>query len=277
MGDLHPCTVMVMTMEAGASQLEVTYVGHATSLIEIDNRLIITDPVLRDRFTLLRRHGPALEGTDREPTQVQIVLLSHMHYDHADPSSIRRLPFQATLIAPRGAGLYLPSRVPQPIIEMSPGESVRLGRLTIHATPAAHSGSRPLAGMTSHAMGFIVVGQSTCFYFAGDTDIFDEMEHIGREFALDLALLPVAGYSPRTPPGHLNPRSAARALGMLKPRVVIPIHWGALRPMGPLWRRLGYLQDPPFTFVGYANQMAPQTEVRVLLPGETTRIASLPR
>lgn len=258
-------------MNGGRSQLEVTYVGHATVLMEIDQRLIITDPVLRDRFTLLRRHGLALEGTGREPSQVQIVLLSHMHYDHADPPSIRRLPFQATLIAPRGAGLYLQSRVPQPIIEMSPGESLRIGQLTIHATPAAHSGSRPLQGLSSSAMGYIVEGSSTV-YFAGDTDLFDEMEQIGRDFDLDLALLPVAGYGPRTPPGHLNPRTAARALNMLRPRVVIPIHWGALRPMGPLWRGLGYLQDPPYTFVGYANQLAPQTEVKVLLPGDTARI-----
>ena len=151
---------------------------------------------------------------------------------------------------------------------------MNLGRLTIHATPAAHSGSRPLAGMSSQAMGFIVEGKSGTVYFAGDTDIFDEMEQLGRDFDLDVALLPVAGYSPRTPPGHLNPRSAARALSMLRPRVVVPIHWGALRPLGPIWRRLGYLQDPPYTFVGYANQLAPNTEVRVLLPGETTRIPS---
>jgi len=253
--------------------METTYVGHATALLEIDDRLIITDPVLRDRFTMLRRHGPALEGTGREPTEVQVVLLSHMHYDHADPRSIRRLPLQATVIVPRGAGLYLRSRVPQPLIEMSPGESMTLGPLTIHATPAAHSGSRPLAGLASQAMGFIVEGRSCCAYFAGDTDIFDEMEQIGRDFDLDLALLPVAGYSPRTPPGHLNPHSAARALSLLEPRVVVPIHWGVLRPMGPVWRTLGYLQDPPYTFKGYANQLAPHVEVRVLLPGETTEIA----
>jgi len=259
-------------MEAKSTHSNITYIGHATTLLEIDRRLIITDPVLRDQFTLLRRHGPALEGTGREPSQVQLILLSHMHLDHADPASIRRLSYQATVIAPRGSGAYLRSRVPQPIIEMSLGERLTVGRLTIQATPAAHSGSRPLQGWHSAAMGYIIEGSVTV-YFAGDTDLFDEMEQIGKDFDIDLALLPVAGFGPRTPHGHLNAQSAARALSMLKPRVAIPIHWGALRPLGPIWRRLGYLQDPPYTFAGYASQLAPRTEIRILLPGETTTIS----
>ena len=259
-------------MEAKSTHSNITYIGHATTLLEIDRRLIITDPVLRDQFTLLRRHGPALEGTGREPSQVQLILLSHMHLDHADPASIRRLSYQATVIAPRGSGAYLRSRVPQPIIEMSLGERLTVGRFTIQATPAAHSGSRPLQGCASPAMGYIIKGSVT-IYFAGDTDLFDEMDQIGEEFDIDLALLPVAGFGPRTPHGHLNARSAARALSMLKPRVAIPIHWGALRPLGPVWKRLGYLQDPPYTFAGYASQLAPRTEIRILLPGETTTIS----
>ena len=72
--------------------------------------------------------------------------------------------------------------------------------------------------------------------------------------------------------GAAHAETAARALTMLRPRLAIPIHWGSLRPLGPLWTRLAYLQDPPYTFVGYARQLAPDTEVRVLLPGESTTV-----
>jgi L-ascorbate metabolism protein UlaG (beta-lactamase superfamily) len=255
--------------------MRVTYIGHATVLIELDEQTIITDPVLRDRFLVLRRHGRSLTEQPLSLRQVRLVLLSHLHYDHADLPSLRRLPSQATVIVPRGAGAYLASRLPQRVIEIGPGEEVQWDGLLVTATPAAHPGGRPLWGMHVPAQGYMVQGRFTV-YFAGDTDLFDEMEEMGRRWHIDLALLPVAGYTPRTPPGHLNPRTAARALGMLRPKLAIPVHWGSLRLMGPVWERLAYLQDPPYTFLGYASQMAADTDVRVLIPGETAEVAGPP-
>ncbi|MGQ9517617.1 MAG: MBL fold metallo-hydrolase [Anaerolineae bacterium] len=253
----------------------VTYIGHATVLIELNGQTIITDPVLRDRFLLLRRHGKSLAEQPLFLEQVRLVLLSHLHYDHADLPSLRRLPRQAVVIVPRGAGAYLAPRLPQRVMEVGCGEAVQWDGLHVTATPAAHPGGRPLWGLNVPAQGYIVRGGFTV-YFAGDTDLFDEMEEMGRRWEIDLALLPVAGYTPRTPPGHLNPRTAARALGMLKPKLAIPVHWGSLRLMGPMWKRLAYLQDPPYTFLGYASQLAVNTNVRVLIPGETAEVAGPP-
>ena len=88
--------------------------------------------------------------------------------------------------------------------------------------------------MSGPALGYLLQG-SQSVYFAGDTDLFPEMAALG---GVDVALLPVAGWGPRLPEGdHMNPRRAAEALKILKPRLAIPIHWGTYTP---LWVRGGY-------------------------------------
>lgn len=253
----------------------ITYVGHASVLIEMDGQVIITDPVLRDRFMMFRRHARSLDGGDIAARPVSLILLSHLHYDHADPPSLQRLPRAATVVAPHGASLFLRTRLAQEVVELGVGETFEWAGLLITATPAAHPGGRALREVPSPALGYIIEGSYT-LYFAGDTDLFDEMEELGAGYAIDVAFLPVAGCSPRTPAGHLNPHSAARALRMLKARLAVPVHWGTLRPIGPMWSRMRYLQDPPNTFAGYARQLAPETEVKVLVPGETARIEGKP-
>jgi L-ascorbate metabolism protein UlaG (beta-lactamase superfamily) len=111
-------------------------------------------------------------------------------------------------------------------------------------------------------------------YFAGDTDLYPEMIDVGRDYDLDLALLPVWGYSHRVGNGHLTPLTAAQALNRLNPRVAIPIHWGAFRYVGPysVWERVSYLTTPPHAFLEHASRIAPQTEVRILSPGEWTTL-----
>jgi L-ascorbate metabolism protein UlaG (beta-lactamase superfamily) len=111
-------------------------------------------------------------------------------------------------------------------------------------------------------------------YFAGDTDLFEGMYDVGSDFDLDLALLPVWGYSYRVGPGHLTPLTAAQALKRLQPRVAVPIHWGSFRFFGPdsLWQGVDHLTLPPQAFAKHASRLAPQTEIRVLQPGEWTAL-----
>ena len=99
-----------------------------------------------------------------------------------------------------------------------------------------------------------------CIYFAGDTDLFDEMAELGP---VDLALLPVAGYSPKLGPGHLDAARAAQAAALLRARLAVPIHWGTFRAFtqaGGSW-----FTDPPAEFA--AQAAACGVEVRVLSPG----------
>jgi L-ascorbate metabolism protein UlaG (beta-lactamase superfamily) len=111
-------------------------------------------------------------------------------------------------------------------------------------------------------------------YFAGDTDLFEGMYDVGNDFDLDVALLPVWGYSHRVGTGHLTPLTAAQALQRLQPRVAVPIHWGSFRFLGPdsLWQGADHLSLPPQAFAEHASRLAPQTEVRVLQPGEWTTV-----
>ena len=106
-------------------------------------------------------------------------------------------------------------------------------------------------------------------YFAGDTDVFKEMAQLT---GIDLALLPVWGWGPRLGPGHMDPRRAAEALSVLRPRAAVPIHWGTLWPMG-LGRVLpNRLQQPPIDFALYATELAPEVQVFVTPPGRTVAI-----
>jgi L-ascorbate metabolism protein UlaG (beta-lactamase superfamily) len=103
-------------------------------------------------------------------------------------------------------------------------------------------------------------------YFAGDTELFEQMSELSP--GLDVALLPVAGWGSRLGPGHMDPLDAARAVRLLNPRLAIPIHWGTLLPVGVAHRRRARLDDPPHLFARHVARIAPSTEVRILAPGQ---------
>ncbi len=242
----------------------LTYIGHATVLIEIDGVRLLTDPILRDRLGHLRRLEPvpnrAWAGA------IDAVLISHMHWDHLDLPSLRRLGTDIRLIVPSGAARALLRWGFRNIDELRPEESVTVGSLNIEATYALHSGFRPPFGPAAECLGFIVSG-SRRLYFAGDTDLFPQMAALGGD--LDVALLPVWGWGPYLGPGHLNPRRAAEALTLLRPTIAVPIHWGTLSPIGMRWTKREFLTAPPRVFARLAAQVAPAVQVRVLAPGES--------
>ncbi len=246
----------------------LTFVGHATAVIEMDGEALVTDPLLRDRLWHLRRDVPCAANGCLPVERLSAVIISHLHLDHADVPSLRRIPSDVPVITPQGTEAYLRARVPQPIQTIELWESHKIGSVEVIAVPAAHRGpGSSLTGFSACA-GFVIRG-STTVYFAGDTALFAEMAELGETFAIDVALLPVWGYGPNLRGDHLTPRDAAHALAMLRPRFAVPIHWGTFRPLGKLWSRLNYFSDPPYTFAGYAAYLAPETEVRVLEPGES--------
>jgi L-ascorbate metabolism protein UlaG (beta-lactamase superfamily) len=240
----------------GTTPARLVYVGHATVLIELDGLRLLTDPVLRPRIAHLRRHT-VLDMTALR--DIDVVLISHVHYDHLDRASLRRLPTRTVVVAPRGAKRVL-RRFPD-VREVDVGDQVSVGEVRIEATPALHTSSRATVRWTP-ALSFLIHG-SRQVYFAGDTDLFPEMA--GLAGSIDLALLPVAGWGPRLPPGHLDPERAADSLRLLRPRIAVPIHWGTYALAG---RRTS--ADPPETFRRLAAERAPEVEVRVLPPGDAT-------
>jgi L-ascorbate metabolism protein UlaG (beta-lactamase superfamily) len=246
----------------------VTYVGHATVLVELGGARLLTDPVLRGRVGPLRRHGapPApevVEGLDA-------VLISHLHHDHADLPSLRRIGRGVRLLTAPGGREFFGRHGFAAVTELAPGESAMVREVTVTATEAWHPGGARFE-RNSDAVGFLLSDSRRRVYFAGDTDLFDAME--GLAAGLDLALLPVWGWGPNLGPGHLDPERAARAAALLSPRIAVPIHWGTLYPFGLGRLRPGPLRMPPREFAARMRELAPQVEARVLDPGEATSLA----
>ena len=229
------------------------YVGHATVLIELDGARLLTDPVLRSRVWHLRRRVP-LDSAELEG--IDAALVSHVHFDHFDRPSLRRLGQDMTVIVPVGARRLV--RGFTDVREVDVGDEVRIGDVTVHATPAVHESARLMLRSTP-SLGFLVSG-SQRIYFAGDTDLFEGMSALAG--SIDIALLPVSGWGSKVGPGHLDPMRAAQALRLLKPRLAVPIHWGTLSPLNRATSA-----DPPEAFKRHAEELAPEVEIRILDPG----------
>jgi L-ascorbate metabolism protein UlaG (beta-lactamase superfamily) len=251
------------------TSLRITYVGHATTLVEMDGVRILTDPLLRRRVVHLHRLVP-LELSGTTPFgRVDGILVSHLHFDHFDPPSLEKFDRGVTVVVPIGGAVkLLERRAFTNVRGAAEGLVVHLGPVEVRAIHAQHPGSRGTPGMNGPALGYVLKG-SESVYFAGDTDIFPEMAELS---GVDVALLPVAGWGPRLPEGdHLNPLRAAEALKLIRPRVAIPIHWGTYTP---LWARGGYAtnQSAPAEFQRFAAEVAPEVDVRVLDPGQSVTL-----
>jgi L-ascorbate metabolism protein UlaG (beta-lactamase superfamily) len=249
----------------------VTWLGQATTLLELSGMRLLTDPVLRARV------GP-LVRVAKPPSAAQVVhldavLISHLHRDHFDVPSLRRLPHDAHLIVPTGTGALAARLGFRLVTEMNAGEESHIGSLTVAAVPARHDGRREPLGPTAAAIGYVISGRSRV-YFAGDTDLFGDMALLGRR--LDLALLPVWGLGPTLGEGHLDPLRAARTLALLRPRVAVPIHWGTMFPVGLSRFFPARLSQPPLDFERHAAALAPEVDVRILAPGGSTTV-EIPR
>jgi L-ascorbate metabolism protein UlaG (beta-lactamase superfamily) len=147
------------------------------------------------------------------------------------------------------------------VVELAPGDSHRIGAVTVTATRADHDLGR--RGLDAEPVGFLVEGTRRA-YFAGDTDLFAGMTELRP---LDLALLPVWGWGPNLGPGHMTPERAARAAALLEPRTAVPIHWGTFYPAGLARLRPRPLSGPPREFAARLRDLAPQVAVEILAPG----------
>ena len=239
------------------------YLGHSTVLLELDGVSILTDPLLVDRLGLLHRHTDAVAHLIEE-VSIDAVLISHAHHDHLHLPSLRRCGGHPRIVVPRGLG-KVASRAGHDVVEIAAGERLEIGGVSVEAIRADHDGRRRPFGPAADALGYRITGSSR-LYFAGDTDLFPEMADLAG--TVDVALLPVWGWGPRLGTGHLDPGRAAEAVLRIRPRVAIPIHWGTFYPFAfaRFWPRA--LGDPPHEFAREVARVAPNTEVRILAPGE---------
>jgi L-ascorbate metabolism protein UlaG (beta-lactamase superfamily) len=224
-----------------APALTIRWLGHATVEIGLGGLRILTDPLVTPRVGHLRRRS-ALDPNDIE--RPDLVLISHVHQDHLHLPSLRRLGADVPVLVPHGAGGFLHRRGFGDVTETRAGDVRRLGEVTIETVPAVHPRGRgPHSSVAADPVGYVVRSAGGAAYFAGDTDLFDEMAALT---ALDVALIPIWGWGPGVGEGHLDPLTAARAAELIRPDVVVPVHWGTFTPVG--MRRPHWLETPAHRF-----------------------------
>jgi L-ascorbate metabolism protein UlaG (beta-lactamase superfamily) len=155
------------------------------------------------------------------------------------------------------------------VTEAVPGEPIHVGTARVDPVAVTHDGRRHPFSLARQTLGYVLEGEGRAF-FAGDTDVFDEMSDIADR--IDVALLPIWGWGPRVGRGHMDPVRAARAAALLGPRVAIPIHWGTLASPRAPW--VDDPERPAREFTDQVAAQAPGVEVRVLPPGGHTEIAT---
>ncbi len=220
------------------SGLRVTWMGHSTALIEIDGARVLIDPIWSRRPSPLPSVGPsrwyapmiALDSL----LPVDVVVISHDHYDHLDMSTVVALArTNARFVVPLGLGAHLEYwgvRVDR-ITELDWWDSTRVGTLTVHSTPARHASGRMLIDNDATLWsGFALVGPTHRVYYSGDTGLFPAMREIGDRLGpFDCTLIEIGQYHRAWPDWHIGPEQAVEAHVLVRGRVLLPVHWGLFR------------------------------------------------
>ncbi len=212
----------------------VTWVGHSTALVRLGGMTILTDPIWSHRASPVSWAGPKRytpPGIDFESLPaIDVVLLSHDHYDHLDKRTLKRLGDKPLYIVPLGIGKILEKIGIRNYQELDWWDKAIYGGTTFTCTPAQHFSGRSLFSRNGTLWcGFGVSNSTGSFFFGGDTGYFEGFKEIGRRVGpFDIALLPIGAYLPRwfMEPVHLSPSQALDVCSELEAVFLVPIHWG---------------------------------------------------
>jgi N-acyl-phosphatidylethanolamine-hydrolysing phospholipase D len=241
------------------SQPTVTWIGHATLLVQMDHVTFLTDPIWSSTPSPVPFVGPSrfvepgLAFEDLPP--IDFVVISHNHYDHLDLPTLEALAARAgetRFFVPLENGALLREEGISNVVELDWGDSVEVKGVRVHCLPTQHWSKRGL-GDDRQALwsSWAVVGSERRFYFAGDTGYFEGFARIGQALGgFDLAAVPIGAYEPvrMMRASHLNPEEAVRAALDLGARAAVAMHFGTFdlsdEPLG----------DPPRRFRAAAEQ-----------------------
>lgn len=221
-----------------AAPLSAVWVGHATVLLRIGNRTVLTDPNLAGALLIVPRETPASLRASDLP-RVDVAVISHMHLDHFDAPTVRKLGPDAVVVFPDGGQAYADEIAQRRKLPLKTWESVEVRGLTITAVPARHQGGRyGIDALWNHAAtGYVIEGFGRRVYFAGDTGydprIFRE---IGARFpGIDVAFIPIApARTGRSSDrwGHASPEEALDIFRDVGAAAMVPIHFEAYYTRG---------------------------------------------
>jgi L-ascorbate metabolism protein UlaG (beta-lactamase superfamily) len=264
--------------------IRLTWIGHATVVIDLAGVRLVTDPLLRRHAGALRRVGPRPDP--RAWADPDAVLVSHLHPDHASVASLRTLTGVPMLTGPANAR-WLRRRVGVAVGEASedawtpvaPGRSVGspttqpTGPVAVRLVRADHT-ARPMPHRPNDAHGHLIRSDTGTVWFAGDTSLYDEMSGLpalagGR---IDVALLPIHGWGPRLSAGHMGPIEAVEACVRVRPGAVLPIHYGTLHPPGFKPFGLDWMHQPLAEFGAELAARCPEVTQLRAAPGDSVDV-----
>jgi L-ascorbate metabolism protein UlaG (beta-lactamase superfamily) len=238
-----------------ASGLRVTRLGHSTLFIEMDGRRILTDPVWGERVSPLAFAGPKRFHRPPAPLSalppLDLVIVSHDHYDHLDRPTIRalaksRVPFVTSL----GVGTLLErwGVAPERISELDWWERVEVEGITVTAAPAQHFSGRGIKDRNATLWSSMHLRTDRhSFFFGADSGLMPEFREIGERLGpFDIAALEIGAYHPSWGDIHLGPENALIAHAMLGSGALLPIHWGTFNLAMHAW------DEPAETIVRHA-------------------------
>jgi N-acyl-phosphatidylethanolamine-hydrolysing phospholipase D len=262
---------------ANHSEPTVTWVGHATLLVQMDHLTFLTDPIWSNKPSPVPFAGPnryvkpGIAIEDLPP--IDFVMISHNHYDHLDLPTLRKLAKRSAdtvFFVPVGNGKLLRKNGIDQIQELDWGDTAKIKDATIHCLPTQHWSKRSLID-TRKALwsSWAVTGPQRRFYFAGDTGYFAGFKEIGEKLGpFDLAAVPIGAYEPNAmmKVSHMNPEEAIQAAVDIKAQRAVAMHFGTFNlsdePLGePPLRFKAAAQD---TIIGEDNSW-------VLSIGETRK------
>lgn len=225
---------------AETGKMKITYVNHATLLIQVGKINILTDPMFFQRTSPVSWAGPKRHrapgiALDRLPP-IHYVLISHNHYDHLDTKSVEELDkrFGPKFFIPLGMGAYIPVADPARVQEMDWWQSADVAEdLIVHFVPAQHWSARtPFDANESFWGGFVLQGARNRIYFAGDTGYANHFNLIREKFGpMDVSMVPIGAYEPRwfMKEAHINPEEAVLAHKDLEAALTIGVHFGTFQ------------------------------------------------
>jgi len=253
--------------------IRVTYIGHATLLLEIGGKRVLTDPNFDPALArVLRRVAPPGVAIDKLPV-LDAVLVTHAHADHLSFTSLATLPQTVPVFAPGPVRQWLRAAGYKQAQAINPGDALKLGNLTIHATAAEHRGNRyGFDQWRSAANMYLLKAPDMACFFAGDTGLTETTHRMVETILhpadrrLDLALLPIGHapwWKPRFRRGHLSSDDALTLFERLGARYLIPYHWGTFH----------HFSAGPFDAIDCLRSSLEQhprrEDVKVLEPGMT--------
>ncbi len=242
---------------------EITYIGHATTFLEMDGKFVLTDPMFSGKALVVPRVRPPSHRLEELPAP-HLVLISHSHFDHLDLNTLKRIPVRATILVPPKVGELVREVFGGRVVELKKWETFSINGLTVTAVPARHHGMRFLTDFHRGYTGYVVQSNNCTVYFAGDSAYFKGFKKIGQRFSIDIALLPIGAYRPRLYMRlvHMDPREALQAFIDLRARWMIPIHWGTFR------LSLERPDEPLQLLKRYMDRMGLKDRVKILHHGE---------